>query len=70
MDKKRISTKLKSHRIDEFIRYLENLRKRFGDELYLGSSDIELGAYIIAFGDNVKVYILDDDGEEFKEEEF
>lgn len=64
-----ISATLKSHRVDEFIRYLEDLRKRFGDELYLHSSDIELGSSIIASGDNVTVYIHDDNGDELKEEE-
>lgn len=54
---------------DEFIRYLEDLRKRFGDELYLHSSDIELGSSIIVSGDNVTVYIHDDDGDDLKEEE-
>lgn len=70
MDKKRISTTLKTHRVDEFIRYLEDLMKRFGDELYLSSSDIELCSSIIVSGENVTVYIHDDDGEELKEEEF
>ena len=70
MDKKKISATLKSHRVDEFIRYLEDLRKRYGDELYLWSSDIELGSSIIVLGDNVEVYIHDDEGDELKEEEF
>lgn len=70
MDKKKISVTLKSHRVDEFIRYLEDLRKRYGDELYLWSSDIELGSSIIVLGDNVEVYIHDDEGDELKEEEF
>lgn len=33
MARKRISATLKSHRVDEFIRYLEDLRKRFGEEI-------------------------------------
>lgn len=69
MDKK-IATTLKSHRIGEFIRYLEDLRKRFGEELYLQSSDIELCSSIIVTGDDVTVYIHDDEGDELKEEEF
>lgn len=64
-----ISATLKSHRVDEFICYLEDLRKRFGDELHLHSSDIELGSSIIVSGDDVTVYIHDEDGDELKEEE-
>lgn len=59
--KKKIFTKLKSHRVDEFIRYLEELRKRFGDELYLESSDFEIGSSINVCGDDVIVYIDDYD---------
>ena len=69
MTRKRISATLKSHRVDEFISYLQDLRKRYGDELYLWSSDFELGSHIIVNGDDVTVYILDDDGDELKEEE-
>ncbi|MCQ2300811.1 MAG: hypothetical protein MJZ81_11900 [Bacteroidales bacterium] len=55
--------------MDEFIRYLEELRKRYGEELYLWSSDIDLGSSIIVMGDNVEVFIHDCDGDELKEEE-
>lgn len=70
MSKKKIFAKVKSHRVDEFIHYLEGLRKRFGDELYLCSSDFELGSSIIVNGDDVEVYIDDydvDAGEEIRE---
>lgn len=69
MSRKRISVTPKSHRVDEVIHYLEELRKRYGEELYVWSSDIELGSSIIVMGDNVEVYIHDDESDEQKEEE-
>lgn len=61
MARKNIFTKLKSRRVDSVIRYLEDLRKRFGEELYLYSSDYELGSSIIVNGEDVTVFIDDYD---------